>query len=184
MKYIPIQILTWAIAAIYIFIGKALAPLMVFIGMLLGWPKICWPWDNFANKGNYADGGWYRREHWSWQIGAPFAEWWWRAIRNGFSNGARYAIKNSFTDDVWKHPGYHEGHYKGPAKWAFPHQEAPYPKTLFRYEYDKKRPYLSRYVFTWFASDARYFMFYAGFKFDRVEGFGFSIRCWYYKNET
>lgn len=182
MIYLPLQVITWGIAFLYVMAGKLLAPLMVAIGMALDWPRICWPWDSFANKGRYADPHWYEQHHWSWKIHPKFAEYWWRAIRNGFSNGTRYAIKPTDPDDLWQHPDYHHGFYKGPASRAFPGVASP-PKTLFRYEYDRKRWWLSRYVFTWFVSETRYFQFYAGFKFDRTEGFGISFRCWIYRNE-
>lgn len=181
-RYLPLQVPVWFGYFVYVFIGKALAPVMVPIGMRLDWPRWCWPWASFSER--YADGWWYEGEHWSWRLGPAFAEFWWRAVRNGFSNGARYSIRNAEPGDLWQHPDYHYGFYKGPRRRAFAGHPKPWPKTLMRYEFDVTRPWLGRYVFTWFCTEARYFQFYVGFKFDRTEGCGFSMRCWIYRNET
>ena len=182
----PLQVVTALAFSLAILPGSLLALIMVPLGMLFGWPRVTWLWSNkdLDNGLPYGDHWWYRREHWSWKLGDRFAQFWWMAVRNSFSNGKRYAIRNADPADVIKHPNYHYGFYKGPREWAFKGFDKPWPKTLFRYEYDARRPWLARYVFTWFVSDSRYFQFYIGFKFDRSDGFGSSLRCWVYRNEV
>lgn len=181
--WIPVQLLACILYLPYIVIGKLLALIMVPLGMLLDWPRWCQPWGNVANNGQYADHWWYFRKHWSWKISEAFAEFWWRAIRNGFSNGARYTFANAEPGDVWRHPKSHSGFYKGPLRWAFPGDPNP-PASCFQYEYDTRRPWLARFTYTRFeVLPERYFLFYIGFKFDRQEGFGFSARCSIYRNE-
>jgi hypothetical protein len=158
---------------------------MVALGMWTNWRwRITWPWNSQDNPGTdaYYDKSWSKQQHWSWKLGDGFAEYWWRAIRNPSSNFARYAVKPSKHYDIWITAGSHRGFTKGPTRWAFPGIKNP-PKTLFVYKYDTKRWWLGLFIFTWFISDKRYFQWYSGWKFDRADGFGWTLRCWVYRNE-
>ena len=174
---------------------KLLGLVMVPAGILTGWRYgITWPWDcaRYAD-GSYADRWWYRQDHWSWKLGPRFAEFWWRAVRNAFSNGMRYMFDNSYREDLWVHPRSHAGFLKGPRRRAFA-DGAPLRKWLFRYVYDQRRWWFATFVFTWFVTDevrkggklirpGRYFQIYIGAKFDRLNGFGNTFRIWLYRDE-
>ena len=165
---IIMQVLCWALATVYMLAGKFLAFFMVPIGIYTDWKYkwITWPWDSLDNTttGKYYD-WWYSKEGhrnhtwlttWAWNKGGFWREYIWK-IRNGFSNGMRWAIPNTPKEDL----------IRVELKHGFQ-------------EYDARRPWLSRIRLDfhpeWADKRGRYIEVYVGFKVDRTEGSGFTNR--------
>jgi len=185
MKWLPVQIAAWIVALPYIVVGKVLSLPMAAIGMATGWPKVCWPWDAKTSPTDPTpEAWWWKSGHWSLKLGRAFSEWWWRSVRNGFSNGARYALRSCRPEDLVSHVTPGSVHYKGPIEKSYPRWDNP-PNYVVRYQYDKSRPWLARYTYTRFGiSGGRYFLFYVGFKVDRTNGMGYSLRIGVFRDEV
>jgi len=166
--------------------GTILAPFIVPFGLWFNWPKWTWLWSNMdVDKGEpYADDFWYKKDHWSWKLGDKFAQYWWMAVRNSFSNGARYMMKPSPDENIWWWPGSHKGFTKLPYRWAFkgiPQDQ--WTDTLFVYKYDYVKWWKAEFVYSWFINEDWYFQIMLGFKFSRTEGEGCTFRIWVYQRE-
>lgn len=162
---ILIQVAAWALATVYLIAGKALSPVMAAIGICTGWRyKLTWPWGNNPNKvggnGKYYD-DWYadpdnhghtRLSRWAWNQGGFAREFYWR-VRNGFSNGARYAFPVTKVEDIQTYNW----------KYGF-------------YQYDEKNPWMARIRFRFPVSERYVIEVYVGFKIDRSDGSGFTNR--------
>jgi hypothetical protein len=172
MYRIPVQ-LVFAVGT-YVFYaipGKILGLVMIPIGIWTGWKyKITWPWHAALtpSTGMYYD-SWYpdmdapqhsKHSKWFYNAGPFWREYYWR-IRNSFSNAMRYTFTNptpkvdwrkmlddldTYTGDGW----YYRYH---PEKWWYA-----------QYRYSKRTD--GDQGWTW----------YIGWKLDRWDGFGLSVR--------
>ena len=164
--WIPVQLIVALLWLPYIATGKLTAFIFVGLGMItrsgglkneghefdyeVFGVKIFWPWDNIKHnsRGNYADGHWYKKpRRWPWKLGPAFAEYYWRAFRNAFSNAARYTLPTTGGKDaegalfIWNsHEGM--GRPKGDRKFAKVDESAIWAADYF---VSKRWPWLARF---------------------------------------
>lgn len=188
----PVQVLTsFAFYFGFFLPGIILSPLAVAIGVWTmdekhDFPRWLYWWDNIKDNtdGKYYDGWWDKPKnysmlfglikwhglHWSWKLGDRFAEWYWRVMRNPFSNGKRFVavgsgefvrIKSHLTLKRPKGSQAFAGVPDG-TKWAWV------------YAYDMRKPWYAYVRACRFATPTkdRYLQLYQGFKVDRKDGMG------------
>jgi len=183
-----VQVLVWIpMATLIILPIKLIAPIVVPVAMLLGWPRWLYWFDNKKHtKYGYADAGWMQKDSWPWKVSDKFAEFWYRGIRNGASNFIRYFVKPSIN--VYVSPWSHTGFRKGPKKWMWHSKDPVYlatmPDHIFTYAYDVDRWWLAEWSWTWLVGDKHYMMFLFGFDVGHPDGAQFTFRPWpFYRNE-
>lgn len=172
--WLPVQLaLLLSVHTTYTIGGKALAFIMVPLGIKLGWDttvfgkKIFWPWDNIPNPrtGSYYD-PWYGMENdpsqskitwYFWNKGGFWREYYWR-VRNGFSNGMRFGLPFKDQDDQ-------------SLLWMWTYDSTYFTKACY-WQVDVSRPWLARMRIE---RDGGFF-WYWGWKLGRGEGFGITHR--------
>tara|TARA_R110000824_G_scaffold32872_1_gene105961 strand:+ start:6035 stop:6607 length:573 start_codon:yes stop_codon:yes gene_type:complete len=169
---IPIQIIfALAVYFVYGIPGKLLGLVMIPIGIWTDWQhRFTWPWDAATNPktGTYYD-TWYpdmdapqhtRHSRFFYNAGEFWREYYWR-IRNSFSNAMRYTFTNPNPKTNWRTMMEGCQEHRGDG-WY--------------YQYHKEQWWYARYRYSKRTDGDQGWEFYIGWKLDRWDGFGLTVR--------